>query len=79
MTLAHIAGVPFEEWVAPLTLGGSGVAYAFTWARRRSAPPALAHHDADNDGDSQRSEGDPNPGARIVLAAAGGRHRGGSR
>jgi hypothetical protein len=37
MTLAHIAGVPFEEWLAPLALTGTGVAYGYTWARRRMA------------------------------------------
>jgi len=79
MIVAHIAGVPFEEWVASLALGGSGAAYAYTWARRRSVPPALAHHEADDDRDRQSSEGDPDPGARIVLAAAGGRHGRGSR
>ncbi|HEX4778870.1 MAG TPA: hypothetical protein VFW74_18990 [Acidimicrobiia bacterium] len=40
MILAHIAGVPFEEWVEPLVAGGAGVALAVHAAivrlRRRS-------------------------------------------
>ncbi|HZR14135.1 MAG TPA: hypothetical protein VFC33_12895 [Acidimicrobiia bacterium] len=40
MILAHIAGVPFEEWMEPLVAGGSGVAIALYAAllrlRRRS-------------------------------------------
>ena len=27
MTLAHIAGVPFEEWAAPLAATGTGIVY----------------------------------------------------
>jgi hypothetical protein len=26
--IAHIAGVPFEEWLVPLTATGSGIALA---------------------------------------------------
>ena len=63
MTLAHIAGVPFEEWVAPLTIGGSGVAYAFTWIRRRSELPALAHHEGDCNRDDDGGEGNPDSAA----------------
>ena len=39
--LAHIAGVPFEEWLAPLTTTGGGIAVAVRLAlirlRRRAA------------------------------------------
>lgn len=35
MIVAHIAGVPFEEWVLPLTATGSGIALAFHAAIRR--------------------------------------------
>ena len=28
MTIAHIAGMPFEEWLGPLAASGSGVAFA---------------------------------------------------
>jgi hypothetical protein len=34
MMLAHIAGVPFEEWLAPLAVTGY---YAYTAAKRRMA------------------------------------------
>jgi hypothetical protein len=40
--VAHVAGVPFEEWLAPLAAGGSGLFLALraTWhrMRRRSNP-----------------------------------------
>ncbi|MGH9025566.1 MAG: hypothetical protein ACRDWD_05520 [Acidimicrobiia bacterium] len=35
MTLAHIAGVPFEEWLAPLAATGSGIAIAVRAAFHR--------------------------------------------
>lgn len=35
MTIAHIAGVPFEEWLAPLAATGSGIAIALRAAFRR--------------------------------------------
>lgn len=34
MILAHIAGVPFEEWLAPVGVTGY---YAYTVAKRRMA------------------------------------------
>ena len=41
-TIAHIAGVPFEEWLAPLAVTGSGIAIAlraaFQRLHRRSRP-----------------------------------------
>ena len=63
MPIAHIAGVPFEEWVAPLTIGGSGVAYALTWVRRRGGLPALAHHEGDCNPYDDGGEGDPDSAA----------------
>jgi hypothetical protein len=35
MILAHIAGVPFEEWVLPLTASGGGIALALHAAMLR--------------------------------------------
>jgi hypothetical protein len=35
MTAAHIAGVPFEEWLAPLVATGGGIAIALRAAFRR--------------------------------------------
>ena len=35
MTLAHIGGVPFEEWLAPLVATGYGVGAALRAAVRR--------------------------------------------
>jgi hypothetical protein len=35
MTLAHVGGVPFEEWLMPLTATGSGIALALRVAMRR--------------------------------------------
>jgi hypothetical protein len=35
MTLAHIAGVPFEEWLAPIAVTGSGVAVLVRATLRR--------------------------------------------
>jgi hypothetical protein len=35
MMVAHIAGVPVEEWFAPLVLGGSSIAVALRVALRR--------------------------------------------
>jgi hypothetical protein len=36
MTLAHIVGVPFEEWFTPLAVTGSGIALALRAAVRRT-------------------------------------------
>ena len=42
MTIAHLAGVPFEEWISPLILSGGGVWIAARAAfRRRSL--SMAH------------------------------------
>jgi hypothetical protein len=43
--LAHIAGVPFEEWLAPLATTGGGIAVALRLALRRLHGPrrATAH------------------------------------
>ena len=35
MTVAHIAGVPFEEWLVPLAATGGGVLVALQMAYRR--------------------------------------------
>jgi hypothetical protein len=35
MMLAHIAGVPFEEWLTPLLATGSGIALAVGTRLRR--------------------------------------------
>jgi hypothetical protein len=35
MTLAHIAGVPFEEWAVPLAATGTGIVYALRAALAR--------------------------------------------
>jgi len=35
MTLAHVAGVPFEEWVVPLVATGGGIVVAVQLAFRR--------------------------------------------
>jgi hypothetical protein len=38
MTVAHIAGVPFEEWLTPLAMTGSGIALAVRAALQRNRP-----------------------------------------
>jgi hypothetical protein len=35
MTLAHLGGVPIEEWLAPLVATGGGIAIAFRATLRR--------------------------------------------
>ena len=40
--LAHIAGMPFEEWVTPLAAAGSGMAVAMHAAIRRLRRSARA-------------------------------------
>ena len=35
MTLAHIAGLPLEEWLGPIAVGGSGIAVALREMLRR--------------------------------------------
>jgi hypothetical protein len=35
MTLAHVAGVPLEEWVLPLAATGGGIVVAVQMAFRR--------------------------------------------
>jgi hypothetical protein len=35
MTIAHIAGVPFEEWAVPLAATGTGIVYALRAALGR--------------------------------------------
>jgi hypothetical protein len=37
MTIAHIAGVPFEEWLTPIVATGGGMVFAFrhAWDRMR--------------------------------------------
>jgi hypothetical protein len=35
VTLAHIAGVPFEEWLTPLAATGGGIVFALRAAFRR--------------------------------------------
>jgi hypothetical protein len=35
VTVAHIAGVPFEEWLVPLAATGGGVLVALQMACRR--------------------------------------------
>ena len=48
MILAHVAGVPFEEWVEPLVAGGAGIALAVhgTLLRlRRRARDAAGYDD----------------------------------
>ncbi|HUP74688.1 MAG TPA: hypothetical protein VM282_16710 [Acidimicrobiales bacterium] len=42
MTIAHVAGVPFEEWISPLILSGGGIVIAARAALRRRSL-ALAH------------------------------------
>jgi hypothetical protein len=37
MTIAHLAGVPFEEWISPLVLSGGGAIIAVRAALRRRA------------------------------------------
>jgi hypothetical protein len=36
MIVAHIAGVPFEEWLTPLATTGTGIALALRAAMRRA-------------------------------------------
>jgi hypothetical protein len=36
MTVAHIGGVPLEEWLTPLAISGSGIALALRAAVRRN-------------------------------------------
>jgi hypothetical protein len=35
MTIAHLAGLPFEEWISPLILSGGGMVIAARAALRR--------------------------------------------
>ncbi len=35
MTVAHVAGVPFEEWLLPLVAAGGGLTVALQAAYRR--------------------------------------------
>ena len=35
MTLGHVAGMPFEEWLGPLAVGSSGIAVALREVLRR--------------------------------------------
>jgi len=35
MTLAHVAGVPFEEWLTPLVAMGGGITFGVRAALRR--------------------------------------------
>lgn len=35
MTIAHLAGLPFEEWLAPLVATGGGIAVALRATLRR--------------------------------------------
>jgi hypothetical protein len=40
MMLAHVAGVPFEEWISPLIVSAGGIVIAARLAlRRRSLSP----------------------------------------
>ncbi len=40
MTIAHVAGVPFEEWLSPLIVSGGGILITARLAlRRRSLSP----------------------------------------
>lgn len=36
MMVAHLAGVPFEEWLTPLATTGTGLAIALRAAMRRA-------------------------------------------
>jgi len=36
MTLAHIAGVPLEEWIVPLLASGTGIVVGLRAAARRA-------------------------------------------
>jgi hypothetical protein len=36
MTVAHIAGVPFEEWLTPVATTGTGIALALRLAVQRA-------------------------------------------
>jgi hypothetical protein len=38
MTLGHLAGVPIEEWLAPLVATGGGIAIALRATLRRLHP-----------------------------------------
>jgi hypothetical protein len=42
MMFAHVAGLPFEEWLAPLMVTGSGIAVGLRAALRRLRPPKAA-------------------------------------
>lgn len=35
MTLAHLAGIPLEEWIGPIAASGSGIAVAVRELLRR--------------------------------------------
>jgi hypothetical protein len=35
MTIAHLAGLPFEEWISPLVLSSGGILIAARTALRR--------------------------------------------
>jgi hypothetical protein len=40
MMLAHVAGMPFEEWLAPVAATGSGIALALRAAMHRLRQPS---------------------------------------
>ena len=51
MTIAHLAGVPFEEWLSPLILSGGGIVIAARAVfRRRSLSLAHGVHRSRRDG-----------------------------
>jgi hypothetical protein len=57
--LAHIAGVPFEEWLAPLAAIGSGISVALRAAIHRQRKPERS-----SPTDSRRGHGN-RPGAML--------------
>ena len=44
MTIAHLAGVPFEEWLMPMAATGTGIAVALRAAFRRLHQRFLTDH-----------------------------------
>jgi hypothetical protein len=49
VTIAHIAGVPFEEWLLPLATTGTGITVALRTALHRSRrPDAVTRHEEPN-------------------------------
>lgn len=74
ITIAHIAGVPFEEWLLPLATTGTGITVALRAALHRSRrPDAVTRHEEPNAIRTAEDdcEARARPGPRGARARAG--------